>query len=479
MATEHAMQPRPIAASPRHALPGQEPGHMPQPLGKLASGLNAAPRVQRLATLQAAMANTPTPGFVPASNNRTGLPDQLKAGVEAMSGVSLDDVRVHYDSPEPAQLQAHAFARGNDIHLGPGQERHLPHEAWHVVQQAQGRVRPTVQLQGGTLVNDDAGLEHEATIMGARALGLPEVASGGAQLVQRAQTTATAGSVVGIETKPTARVVAPGEVVQGEFAVQVSAGRPAQGAQRRVTNVQFGERPNTQFGSAQEDHVLAWTIKTNEIRHAVMGADNLHDAIGMLVMVMMDTNGLLKDPRIDQVIDHVATARQSAEDDLDLQQILQTGIEQFLIAYNANPATTRKRVGPADRGEGARVRAAKDRILDRYATLKPEHLEDEDARNAEIDGYVQALGNTFQFDPGPQELLADKAKGFPALTQALHAALMAGFSMIGGGELIRHPGTITIRFLRMELTNLGLGAADGEVVLKNLKRDVSFASYLE
>lgn len=479
MATEHAMQQHPVAV-PRHHTPlNQESSHGPQALGALASKLNSAPRVQGLATLQAAMANMPLTGPASASNNRTGLPDQLKAGVEAMSGMSLDGVRVHYNSPEPAQLQAHAFARGNDIHLGPGQERHLPHEAWHVVQQAQGRVRPTVQLQGGTLVNDDASLEREATIMGARALGLPETADIGARPVQRAQSTATVGPVVGIETAPTASVLAQGEVVQGEFAVQVSAGRTAQGAQRRVTNVQFGERPNTQFGSAQEDHVLAWTIKTNEIRHAVMGADNLYDAIGMLVMVMMDTNGLLNDASINQVIDHVATARQSAEDDLDLQQILQTGIEQFLIAYNANPATTRKRVGPADRGEGARVRAAKDRILGRYATLQPEDLADDGARDSEIDGYVQALGNTFQFDPGPQELLDDKAQGFPALTQALHAALMAGFSMIGGGGLIHHPRTITIRFLRMELTNLGLGAVDGEVVLKNLKRDVSFASYLE
>ena len=29
--------------------------------------------------------------------------------------------------------------RARDIHLGPGQEKHLPHEAWHVVQQKQGQ----------------------------------------------------------------------------------------------------------------------------------------------------------------------------------------------------------------------------------------------------------------------------------------------------------------------------------------------------
>ena len=79
--------------------------------------------------------------------NNTGLPDNLKAGVESLSGLSLDNVKVHYNSSEPAQLNAHAYAQGTDIHLASGQEKHLPHEAWHVVQQKQGRVQPTVQMK--------------------------------------------------------------------------------------------------------------------------------------------------------------------------------------------------------------------------------------------------------------------------------------------------------------------------------------------
>ncbi|MCC5612361.1 DUF4157 domain-containing protein [Nostoc sp. CHAB 5834] len=98
--------------------------------------------------------------------NRTGRPDQLKAGVENYSGHSLDDVNVHYNSAKPAQLQAHAYAQGTDIHVAPGQEKHLPHEAWHVVQQKQGRVKPTIQMKGSVAVNDDKGLEKEADVMG-------------------------------------------------------------------------------------------------------------------------------------------------------------------------------------------------------------------------------------------------------------------------------------------------------------------------
>ena len=109
----------------------------------------------------------------PKANN-TGLPDNLKTGVENLSGYSMDDVKVHYNSAKPAQLQAHAYAQGTDIHLGPGQEKHLPHEAWHVVQQKQGRVKPILQMKGGVNVNDDAGLEREADAMGVRALQLKE-----------------------------------------------------------------------------------------------------------------------------------------------------------------------------------------------------------------------------------------------------------------------------------------------------------------
>ncbi|PSL45376.1 uncharacterized protein DUF4157 [Chitinophaga niastensis] len=101
--------------------------------------------------------------------NNTGLPDTLKNGVEALSGFAMNDVRVHYNSDKPAQLHALAYAQGPDIHIGPGQERHLPHEAWHVVQQKQGRVQATIQTKSNVNINDDAGLEAEADVMGAKA----------------------------------------------------------------------------------------------------------------------------------------------------------------------------------------------------------------------------------------------------------------------------------------------------------------------
>jgi hypothetical protein len=117
------------------------------------------------------------------TTNQKGLPNQLKTGVEALSGYSMDDVKVHYNSAAPAQFQALAYAKGIDIHIGPGQEKHLPHEAWHVVQQKQGRVKPTRQLKGSIGVNDDQRLEKEADVMGAKAMQF--LRKPGTQIIQR------------------------------------------------------------------------------------------------------------------------------------------------------------------------------------------------------------------------------------------------------------------------------------------------------
>lgn len=86
--------------------------------------------------------------------------------MEKVSGISLNDVQVHYNSQKPAQVSALAYAQGTDIYLAPGQERHLAHEAWHIVQQKQGRVQPTTQVNG-VAVNDNIQLEREADVMGA------------------------------------------------------------------------------------------------------------------------------------------------------------------------------------------------------------------------------------------------------------------------------------------------------------------------
>ncbi len=97
--------------------------------------------------------------------NATGIPDQMKQGLEERFRLSLDDVRVHYHSDRPARLNAWAYTQGSQVYVGPGQEKHLGHELGHVVQQKQGRVHATAYA-AGLAVNDDEGLEKEADAIG-------------------------------------------------------------------------------------------------------------------------------------------------------------------------------------------------------------------------------------------------------------------------------------------------------------------------
>lgn len=93
--------------------------------------------------------------------DHTGIPSGIKSQFEEASGFSFDDVRVHYNSSKPQKIEALAYTRGNEVYIGPGQEKHLIHELGHVVQQKQGIVRPTMQ-KNGMLMNADESLEQEA-----------------------------------------------------------------------------------------------------------------------------------------------------------------------------------------------------------------------------------------------------------------------------------------------------------------------------
>lgn len=102
--------------------------------------------------------------------NTSDLPDHLKSGIENLSGYSMDDVTVHYNSDVPSQLKSHLYDKGKAVHIGNNQEKQLPHEAWHIVQQEDGRIRPTLTAKAGVTINDDQKLENEADMLGTEAL---------------------------------------------------------------------------------------------------------------------------------------------------------------------------------------------------------------------------------------------------------------------------------------------------------------------
>ncbi|MGV2287302.1 DUF4157 domain-containing protein [Trinickia sp. YCB016] len=185
--------------------------------------------------------------------NSHGLPSRLRAGIEALSGMDMSDVVVHRNSGKPAQLNALAYARGNEIHLAPGQDEHLPHEAWHVVQQRQGRVRPSMQL-AGVDVNDDVALEREADAMGSHAvLAAPSPAPSCAPEASTASSTPILQSVVQAGKPPGGGLMAMGSLHYSNG----PHGRPAMpgsGVVQRVREVKDTEWERLDFIYEALDH---------------------------------------------------------------------------------------------------------------------------------------------------------------------------------------------------------------------------------
>jgi hypothetical protein len=91
--------------------------------------------------------------------------------VSALTGTDVTDAKINLNSSKPAAVQAHAYTQGTDIHVSSGQEKHVAHEAVHVAQQKQGRVSPTTEVSG-LPVNDNAGLEREADVIGQKAMNM-------------------------------------------------------------------------------------------------------------------------------------------------------------------------------------------------------------------------------------------------------------------------------------------------------------------
>lgn len=104
-----------------------------------------------------------------------GLPDGVRTRMESVLKADFSDVNIHVGS-QASDVGALAYTQGNDIHFAPGQynpespkgQELLGHELTHVVQQRQGRVKPTGSV-GGMPLNDDRSLESEADRMGSKA----------------------------------------------------------------------------------------------------------------------------------------------------------------------------------------------------------------------------------------------------------------------------------------------------------------------
>jgi hypothetical protein len=102
-----------------------------------------------------------------------GIPSPVLGRMEHALGQDFSNVRLHRNSSKASEMGALAYTQGDEVHLAPGQfqpdtapgQQLLGHELTHVAQQRQGRVRPTMQLKG-VGINDDDSLEREADTIG-------------------------------------------------------------------------------------------------------------------------------------------------------------------------------------------------------------------------------------------------------------------------------------------------------------------------
>jgi hypothetical protein len=109
------------------------------------------------------------------------MPVNVQAKMEGAFNADFSDVKIH-EGTQASEVGALAYAQGSNIHFAPGQydpdsksgQQLLGHELTHVVQQRQGAVKPTTQVNG-VAVNDDPGLEKEADQMGNKAADQPEL----------------------------------------------------------------------------------------------------------------------------------------------------------------------------------------------------------------------------------------------------------------------------------------------------------------
>ncbi|MEM7657306.1 MAG: DUF4157 domain-containing protein [Bacteroidota bacterium] len=101
------------------------------------------------------------------------MPAAVQSQMETSMGSDFSSVRIHPNSSAAPEVGAQAFTQGDHIHFDSGKydpasqqgQELLGHELAHVVQQREGRVQPTTEVNGVS-VNDEVGLEREADEMG-------------------------------------------------------------------------------------------------------------------------------------------------------------------------------------------------------------------------------------------------------------------------------------------------------------------------
>lgn len=105
--------------------------------------------------------------------NADNLPYDIQMKMESTFNEDFSNVTIHQNSYEASALNALAYTQVEEIYFAPGHfntesskgQELIGHEIAHVVQQREGRVHATSNVNGKP-INDDRNLEKEADAMG-------------------------------------------------------------------------------------------------------------------------------------------------------------------------------------------------------------------------------------------------------------------------------------------------------------------------
>jgi Domain of unknown function (DUF4157) len=130
-----------------------------------------------------------------------GIPDSVRSKMEAVFKIDVSAVKIVENSSAAKEAGALAFAAGDTLHFAPGQfnpnspqgQQLLGHELAHLVQQKQGRVQATGEMNG-MAVNNDKALEAEADAMGAQLVNSPEASAEATEAATTAPILASSGA---------------------------------------------------------------------------------------------------------------------------------------------------------------------------------------------------------------------------------------------------------------------------------------------
>jgi Domain of unknown function (DUF4157) len=266
---------------------------------------------------------------LPASGDP--LPIRTQQQMQRAFNHDFSDVRV-FESPRAANLDALAFAQGNQLHFQPGQydpwspqgQALLGHELAHVVQQRSGQVRASTMTPQGEGINDDVELEREAQEAGQRA-------ARGERVTPRGEATTTGAAVSSDRGTGAVRVQMQEPRVESANPLQLAIAqvrfKPHDISKKPVVHtVEFGGRPAAKVlgGNGQGKHSTSYVVFEQSLRNAMFDK-SFEDAVFSVMDLMLAIQYL------------PGLQRMRKEDQAYIQDLIDTAYKKYMPYHSTPP----------------------------------------------------------------------------------------------------------------------------------------------